>query len=146
MLGFRIALCVDGQSRFCVNSHNLLGEEAIKHRHLQLLGYEVVQVKSKVSGLLLLWLTKQMKKSNFIMLNTVVAITSQGRCSLALSLLSLPSFCLFEGATEIPFSSLDQFVYSACVSCQIVAAWKGTSLQWLRFRSSLKGKCCLRVQ
>ncbi|NWR61038.1 FAKD3 protein, partial [Bucorvus abyssinicus] len=40
----RIALCVDGQNRFCVNSHNLLGEEAIKHRHLQLLGYEVVQI------------------------------------------------------------------------------------------------------
>ncbi|NXG51705.1 FAKD3 protein, partial [Psilopogon haemacephalus] len=40
----RIALCVDGQSRFCVDSHNLLGEEAIKQRHLQLLGYEVVQI------------------------------------------------------------------------------------------------------
>ncbi|XP_065609385.1 FAST kinase domain-containing protein 3, mitochondrial [Cyrtonyx montezumae] len=40
----RIALCVDGQNRFCVNSHNLLGEEAIKRRHLQLLGYKVVQV------------------------------------------------------------------------------------------------------
>ncbi|NXI73427.1 FAKD3 protein, partial [Anseranas semipalmata] len=40
----RIALCVDGRNRFCVNSHNLLGEEAIKQRHLQLLGYEVVQV------------------------------------------------------------------------------------------------------
>ncbi|NWS90507.1 FAKD3 protein, partial [Toxostoma redivivum] len=40
----RIALCVDGQNRFCARSHNLLGEEAIKQRHLQLLGYEVVQV------------------------------------------------------------------------------------------------------
>ncbi|NXG64981.1 FAKD3 protein, partial [Hemiprocne comata] len=40
----RIALCVDGQNRFCVNSHNLLGEEAIKQRHLRLLGYEVVQI------------------------------------------------------------------------------------------------------
>ncbi|NXO02332.1 FAKD3 protein, partial [Rhinopomastus cyanomelas] len=40
----RIALCVDGQNRFCVNSHDLLGEEAIKQRHLQLLGYEVIQV------------------------------------------------------------------------------------------------------
>ncbi|NXG70998.1 FAKD3 protein, partial [Baryphthengus martii] len=40
----RIALCVDGRNRFCVNSHNLLGEEAIKQRHLQLLGYEVVQI------------------------------------------------------------------------------------------------------
>ncbi|XP_009882060.1 PREDICTED: FAST kinase domain-containing protein 3 isoform X1 [Charadrius vociferus] len=40
----RIALCVDGQNRFCFNSHNLLGEEAIKQRHLQLLGYEVVQI------------------------------------------------------------------------------------------------------
>ncbi|KAI1243162.1 hypothetical protein IHE44_0000744, partial [Lamprotornis superbus] len=39
----RIALCVDGQNRFCAHSHNLLGEEAIKQRHLQLLGYEVVQ-------------------------------------------------------------------------------------------------------
>ncbi|NXS07256.1 FAKD3 protein, partial [Neodrepanis coruscans] len=40
----RIALCVDGQNRFCANSHNLLGEEAIKQRHLRLLGYEVVQI------------------------------------------------------------------------------------------------------
>ncbi|NXR62054.1 FAKD3 protein, partial [Rhadina sibilatrix] len=40
----RIALCVDGQNRFCSHSHNLLGEEAIKQRHLQLLGYEVVQI------------------------------------------------------------------------------------------------------
>ncbi|NXI81441.1 FAKD3 protein, partial [Rhipidura dahli] len=40
----RIALCVDGQNRFCAHSHNLLGEEAIKQRHLQLLGYEVVQL------------------------------------------------------------------------------------------------------
>ncbi|KFQ19434.1 FAST kinase domain-containing protein 3 [Merops nubicus] len=40
----RIALCVDGPNRFCANSHNLLGEEAIKKRHLQLLGYEVVQI------------------------------------------------------------------------------------------------------
>ncbi|NWW56086.1 FAKD3 protein, partial [Ifrita kowaldi] len=40
----RIALCVDGQNRFCAHSHNLLGEEAIKQRHLQLLGYEVVQI------------------------------------------------------------------------------------------------------
>ncbi|KAM9387273.1 FAST kinase domain-containing protein 3, mitochondrial [Phaethornis superciliosus] len=40
----RIALCIDGQNRFCINSHNLLGEEAIKRRHLQLLGYEVVQI------------------------------------------------------------------------------------------------------
>ncbi|XP_061852034.1 FAST kinase domain-containing protein 3, mitochondrial [Colius striatus] len=40
----RIALCVNGPNRFCVNSHNLLGEEAIKQRHLQLLGYEVVQI------------------------------------------------------------------------------------------------------
>ncbi|NXR16845.1 FAKD3 protein, partial [Cinclus mexicanus] len=40
----RIALCVDGQNRFCADSHNLLGEEAIKQRHLQLLGYEVVQI------------------------------------------------------------------------------------------------------
>ncbi|NXO82760.1 FAKD3 protein, partial [Sitta europaea] len=40
----RIALCVDGENRFCSHSHNLLGEEAIKQRHLQLLGYEVVQI------------------------------------------------------------------------------------------------------
>ncbi|NXT76950.1 FAKD3 protein, partial [Zapornia atra] len=40
----RIALCIDGQNRFCFNSHNLLGQEAIKQRHLQLLGYEVVQI------------------------------------------------------------------------------------------------------
>ncbi|NXL51326.1 FAKD3 protein, partial [Podilymbus podiceps] len=40
----RIALCVDGRNRFCINSHNLLGEEAMKQRHLRLLGYDVVQI------------------------------------------------------------------------------------------------------
>ncbi|XP_066482276.1 FAST kinase domain-containing protein 3, mitochondrial [Tiliqua scincoides] len=40
----RIALCIDDQKRFCTNSHNLLGKEAIKQRHLQLVGYEVVQI------------------------------------------------------------------------------------------------------
>uniref|UniRef100_A0A8C7A3M6 FAST kinase domains 3 n=1 Tax=Nothoprocta perdicaria TaxID=30464 RepID=A0A8C7A3M6_NOTPE len=40
----RLALCIDGQNRFCINSHHLLGEEAIKQRHLKLLGYEVVQI------------------------------------------------------------------------------------------------------
>ncbi|NWR76513.1 FAKD3 protein, partial [Centropus unirufus] len=40
----RIALCVDGRNRFCINSRSLLGEEAIKQRHLRLLGYEVVQI------------------------------------------------------------------------------------------------------
>ncbi|XP_069469827.1 FAST kinase domain-containing protein 3, mitochondrial [Ambystoma mexicanum] len=40
----RIALCIDGQRRFCTNNHNLLGKEAIKQRHLKLLGYEVVQI------------------------------------------------------------------------------------------------------
>ncbi|NXS37752.1 FAKD3 protein, partial [Pomatostomus ruficeps] len=40
----RIALCVDGRNRFCAHSCSLLGEEAIKQRHLQLLGYEVVQI------------------------------------------------------------------------------------------------------
>lgn len=118
VLDSRIALCVDGQNRFCTNSHNLLGEEAIKQRHLHLLGYEVVQVKSKDSGLLLLWLTKQVKNDYFILLKTVVAIPSQGKCSLVLSTLflhyfSLPSFCIFEGVTEIPFYFLDLLVFSA---------------------------------
>ncbi|XP_006009224.1 FAST kinase domain-containing protein 3, mitochondrial [Latimeria chalumnae] len=40
----RIALCIDGQKRFCFNGHTLLGKEAIKQRHLRLLGYEVVQI------------------------------------------------------------------------------------------------------
>ncbi|XP_054841307.1 FAST kinase domain-containing protein 3, mitochondrial [Eublepharis macularius] len=40
----RIALCVDDRKRFCINSHHLLGKEAIKKRHLKLLGYEVVQI------------------------------------------------------------------------------------------------------
>lgn len=40
----RIALCIDGQKRFCFNSHHLLGKESIKQRHLQLLGYKVVQI------------------------------------------------------------------------------------------------------
>ncbi|XP_061444256.1 FAST kinase domain-containing protein 3, mitochondrial isoform X2 [Rhineura floridana] len=41
----RIALCIDDQKRFCNNSHNLLGKEAIKQRHLELLGYEVVKLQ-----------------------------------------------------------------------------------------------------
>ncbi|KAM6976585.1 FAST kinase domain-containing protein 3, mitochondrial [Aplochiton taeniatus] len=41
----RIALCIDGQNRFTVGKVNLLGKEAIKQRHLRLLGYEVVQIQ-----------------------------------------------------------------------------------------------------
>lgn len=41
---FRVALCVDGPKRFCLNSKHLLGKEATKQRHLHLLGYQVVQV------------------------------------------------------------------------------------------------------
>lgn len=40
----RIALCLDGQSRFCNNTHHLMGKEATKRRHLRRIGYEVVQV------------------------------------------------------------------------------------------------------
>nr|XP_003407994.2 FAST kinase domain-containing protein 3, mitochondrial [Loxodonta africana]XP_010586363.1 FAST kinase domain-containing protein 3, mitochondrial [Loxodonta africana] len=40
----RVALCIDGPKRFCFNGTNLLGKEAIKQRHLRLLGYEVVQI------------------------------------------------------------------------------------------------------
>lgn len=40
----RIALCIDGQKRFASNRRQLLGKEAIKQRHLRLLGYEVVQI------------------------------------------------------------------------------------------------------
>ncbi|XP_031216087.1 FAST kinase domain-containing protein 3, mitochondrial isoform X2 [Mastomys coucha] len=40
----RLALCIDGPQRFCLGSKHLLGKEAIKQRHLQLLGYQVVQV------------------------------------------------------------------------------------------------------
>ncbi|MEQ2247548.1 FAST kinase domain-containing protein 3, mitochondrial [Ilyodon furcidens] len=40
----RIALCIDGRKRFTTNVRQLLGKEVIKQRHLQLLGYEVVQI------------------------------------------------------------------------------------------------------
>ncbi|XP_078136650.1 FAST kinase domain-containing protein 3, mitochondrial [Sander vitreus] len=40
----RIAICIDGQKRFTTNTRQLLGKEAIKQRHLRLLGYEVVQI------------------------------------------------------------------------------------------------------
>ncbi|XP_030635026.1 FAST kinase domain-containing protein 3, mitochondrial [Chanos chanos] len=40
----RIALCIDGPKRFAANTLQLLGKEAIKQRHLQILGYEVVQI------------------------------------------------------------------------------------------------------
>lgn len=54
----RIALCIDDQKRFCTNSHHLLGKEAIKQRHLQLVGYQVVQVKLQVSGSHCNWCAK----------------------------------------------------------------------------------------
>ncbi|XP_053323954.1 FAST kinase domain-containing protein 3, mitochondrial [Spea bombifrons] len=40
----RIAVCIDGQKRFCCNSHHIIGKEYIKQRHLRLLGYDVVQI------------------------------------------------------------------------------------------------------
>lgn len=40
----RIAVCIDGPKRFAANARQLLGKEAIKQRHLEILGYEVVQV------------------------------------------------------------------------------------------------------
>ncbi|XP_046879960.1 FAST kinase domain-containing protein 3, mitochondrial [Hypomesus transpacificus] len=40
----RIAICIDGHKRFASNARQLLGKEAIKQRHLRLLGYEVVQI------------------------------------------------------------------------------------------------------
>lgn len=46
---YRIALCIDGHKRFTVNKRQLLGKEAIKQRHLRLLGYEVVQVRAFAS-------------------------------------------------------------------------------------------------
>uniref|UniRef100_A0A4W5NRJ4 FAST kinase domains 3 n=1 Tax=Hucho hucho TaxID=62062 RepID=A0A4W5NRJ4_9TELE len=39
----RISVCIDGHKRFTVNTRQLLGKEAIKQRHLRLLGYEVVR-------------------------------------------------------------------------------------------------------
>lgn len=46
LMCYRIALCIDGQKRFTTNKRQLLGKEAIKQRHLRLLGYEVVQVRT----------------------------------------------------------------------------------------------------
>ncbi|XP_043457189.1 FAST kinase domain-containing protein 3, mitochondrial [Prionailurus bengalensis] len=40
----RLALCIDDPKRFSLNSRHLLGKEAIKQRHLRLLGYQVVQI------------------------------------------------------------------------------------------------------
>ncbi|XP_073691867.1 FAST kinase domain-containing protein 3, mitochondrial [Garra rufa] len=40
----RIAVCIDGSKRFAANAEKLLGREAIKQRHLRILGYEVVQI------------------------------------------------------------------------------------------------------
>ncbi|XP_074551079.1 FAST kinase domain-containing protein 3, mitochondrial-like [Halichoeres trimaculatus] len=40
----RIALCLDGQSRFCSGTQHLLGKEATKRRHLRCMGFEVVQI------------------------------------------------------------------------------------------------------
>lgn len=46
LMCYRIALCIDGHQRFTTNKRQLLGKEAIKQRHLRLLGYEVVQVRT----------------------------------------------------------------------------------------------------
>ncbi|XP_060730173.1 FAST kinase domain-containing protein 3, mitochondrial [Tachysurus vachellii] len=40
----RIAVCINGPKRFAANARQLLGKEAIKQRHLEILGYEVVQI------------------------------------------------------------------------------------------------------
>lgn len=40
----RIAVCIDGPKRFAANARQLLGKEAMKQRHLKILGYEVIQV------------------------------------------------------------------------------------------------------
>lgn len=40
----RVVLCIDDQKRFTSKRRQLLGKEAIKQRHLRLLGYEVVQI------------------------------------------------------------------------------------------------------
>ncbi|XP_006892177.1 PREDICTED: FAST kinase domain-containing protein 3-like [Elephantulus edwardii] len=40
----RVVLCIDNPKRFCSNTNHLLGREAIKQRHLHLLGYDVVQL------------------------------------------------------------------------------------------------------
>ncbi|XP_008289030.1 FAST kinase domain-containing protein 3 [Stegastes partitus] len=40
----RVALCIDGSERFTANKRQLLGREAIKQRHLRLLGYKVIQI------------------------------------------------------------------------------------------------------
>ncbi|XP_006902232.1 PREDICTED: FAST kinase domain-containing protein 3 [Elephantulus edwardii] len=40
----RVVLCIDDPKRFCSNTNHLLGKEAIKQRHLHLLGYDVVQI------------------------------------------------------------------------------------------------------
>ncbi|XP_041940662.1 FAST kinase domain-containing protein 3, mitochondrial-like [Alosa sapidissima] len=40
----RIALCLDGPDRFCTNTHHLLGKEVTKRRHLQKLGFVVIQI------------------------------------------------------------------------------------------------------
>ncbi|XP_071368293.1 FAST kinase domain-containing protein 3, mitochondrial-like [Centroberyx affinis] len=40
----RVALCLDGQNRFCSNTQHLLGKEATKRRHLRRMGHDVVQI------------------------------------------------------------------------------------------------------
>ncbi|XP_047585678.1 FAST kinase domain-containing protein 3, mitochondrial isoform X4 [Lutra lutra] len=40
----RVALCIDDPNRFSLNTKHLLGKEAVKQRHLRLLGFHVVQI------------------------------------------------------------------------------------------------------
>ncbi|KAG8009544.1 FAST kinase domain-containing protein 3 [Nibea albiflora] len=40
----RVALCIDGHKRFTKKKRQLLGKEAMKQRHLKLLGYQVIQI------------------------------------------------------------------------------------------------------
>ncbi|XP_013004725.1 FAST kinase domain-containing protein 3, mitochondrial isoform X2 [Cavia porcellus] len=79
----RIALCIDDPNRFCSNGIHLLGKEAIKQRHLGLLGYEVVQVpyhemeKLKSRHQLVKYLQGKLFSQNSVLAGTLAS--SQGR-------------------------------------------------------------------
>ncbi|XP_062849174.1 FAST kinase domain-containing protein 3, mitochondrial isoform X2 [Trichomycterus rosablanca] len=42
----RIALCIDDRKRFSANARQLLGKEAIKQRHLKILGFPIMSLKT----------------------------------------------------------------------------------------------------
>lgn len=54
-VSYRIVIDFLDSKFFCKNSHHMKGEALMRKRHLEILGYRVVQVEKVVSVVLNLW-------------------------------------------------------------------------------------------